>query len=254
MRRLAFLLWLSVMVMLFSASLASADGEDLINRQNSGMVRSGDGGAIAPDEKTVDRSHEKAKGQPKKQDELKIIIGSWDESCRASSKKTDYTFTYYSVSCADVTFRIDTFNVDRRRYWLNCGTLHVVRSPGLKVDYSPGVQLNNLMTGGRKVNQFFYGGFLLVKVPDIGLSVVQKSYAGAELNFNQTFADLRICKNLDFSLYNFSNSLVIPDTYIGPKLKFPVGKNAQVHAWYGFSTVPQRPEARMLNLGGSITF
>jgi hypothetical protein len=243
-----------------STDLSTEEGEGakpgVVEAAKPGVVeveKPGVEAPAAPEDKSSAKPDEQSKKKAARRS-LKLSVGSWDESRRSASKKTDFTFMYYGFVYDELSLRLDIFNTDRTRYWINYGNVHLVKSPGFKLDYSPGLQFNQMLVGKEYKTQSFYGGFLRLNVPDIGLTVLQKSYAGPEIDFNQTFADLRICKNLDLSYYNFSNAKVVPDTYVGPKLKFNIGKNTAFHVWYGFSLVPQKPEARLLNFFGSFTF
>ncbi len=61
-------------------------------------------------------------------------------------------------------------------------------------------------------------------------------------------------KCLDLSYFNYCSYRTLPDTYLGPKLKINAGKDASFAVWYGFGLLPEKPNARLLNISGSITF
>ncbi|MDQ7823779.1 MAG: hypothetical protein RDV48_13355 [Candidatus Eremiobacteraeota bacterium] len=192
----------------------------------------------------------------KKHEPVKVSVGSWVESFRNSSRSADFSFIYTQLAYDSVTLRYDQYNIDRRRYWLNIGKIPLLDSKSVKLNYLPGIMVINtaLPRAGEKYDRFFYGGHLNLSIPGIGLSVLQKSYAGTEIDFNQTFADLKLCKNLDLSYYLFMDAKAHPDAYLGPKVKCNVGEDSSFHVWYGFSTVSRKPEARMLNYCATFRF
>lgn len=196
----------------------------------------------------------KEKKETKKKSEVKFTVGSWDESNKTLSKSTDFTFIYYSLSYKDATARFDLFNTNRRRYWFNYKKISLINDPSFKLSYTPGVMLNNQVVRNNEQNQFFYGGFLNFNFPKLGLNTLYKCYGGEKIDFHQVFSDLKVSKNFDISHYLFTNAVTIPDSYIGPKLKFNVAENGIFHVWYGFSLTSQKPDAKLLNIGCSFDF
>jgi|GEM_PF-2351170 len=184
---------------------------------------------------------------------VKVNIGNWNEWDRVPNKKGDYAFNYVGVVIGKLHLRYDYFNFDRSRYWVNYGQIALIKSSSFNFNYSPGVMWINGMFSGKRKELWYYGGHFTLSLPKLGLSVLHKGYGCNEGPFNQTFADLKICKFLDISGYNLSTLAANPDTYVGPKVKIPVGA-VQFHIWYGFSTNPSRPEAKMLNCATHITF
>lgn len=215
--------------------------------------------AVAEDKtdsvKPVGRKQIQQKTDAKKTpDQAKINVGTWDESNRGRTRANDLTFSYYQFTYQWFVFRTDLFNSNRKRYWLNVGSIPIIKSPGFKFTYLPGIQINNTSPNGVSSDQFFWGGHFIFNFPKLGLNILQKSYAGSQIDFNQTFSDLKICRNLDLSDYNFMNSNSVPDNYIGPKLKLDLGEDVNIHVWYGWSLVPQKPDAKLLNIGGMFKF
>ncbi|MHC9541062.1 MAG: hypothetical protein AB9903_16295 [Vulcanimicrobiota bacterium] len=205
---------------------------------------------ISADSPQVKKSD--AKDAPKKTP-VKLTIGNWNEWDRLPNRKGDYAFNYIAVVAGKFHIRYDYFNFDRSRYWINYGQIALIKSSWLNFNYAPGVMWINGMFSGKRKELWYFGGHFTISLPKLGLTVLHKGYGCNEGPFNQTFADLRICKFLDISGYNFSTLSANPDTYVGPKVKIPVGA-LQFHIWYGFSTNPSRPEAKMLNCATHITF
>ncbi|MGV8121199.1 MAG: hypothetical protein AB2L14_15670 [Candidatus Xenobiia bacterium LiM19] len=205
---------------------------------------------ISADSPQVKKSD--GKDAPKKTP-VKVSIGNWNEWDRLPNRKGDYAFNYIGVVAGKFHIRYDYFNLDRSRYWVNYGQIALVKSSWLNFNYAPGVMWINGMFSGKRKELWYFGGHFTLSLPKLGLTVLHKGYGSSEGPFNQTFADLRICKFLDISGYNFSTLSANPDTYVGPKVKIPVGA-VQFHIWYGFSTNPSRPEAKMLNCATHITF
>ncbi len=183
----------------------------------------------------------------------KVSIGNWNEWDRLPNRKGDYAFNYYAVIVGKLQLRYDYFNLDRSRYWVNYGQIALIKSSWLNFNYSPGVMWVNGVYSGRRKEIWFYGGHFMLSLPKLGFSVLHKGYGSNEGPFQQTFADLSICKYLDLSGYNLSTLSASPDTYLGPKLKIPAG-SVQFNIWYGISTNPSRPDAKLLNCATHITF
>jgi hypothetical protein len=217
----------------------------------------------ASEEKAVVEQEKKPGGEPVKKAaeekkkapaRVKVFAGTWDESYRNASKSADYCFSYYGVNYGNLHMRFDTFNFDRRRYWLTYGKIPIANSPEFVMSISPGIMINNVYINRVKRDQFYEGGFAHVQFPKLGLTILEKSYGGTDGDFHHTFADLRLMKFLDLSYFNYCSYRTLPDTYLGPKLKINAGKDASFAVWYGFGLLPEKPNARLLNISGSITF
>ena len=192
------------------------------------------------------------KDTPKKTP-VKVNIGNWNEWDRLPNKKGDYAFNYYAILIGKLHLRYDYFNLERSRYWVNYGQVPFVKSSWLNFNWSPGVMWINGMYTGKRKEIWFFGGHFVLSLPKLGFTVLHKGYGSNEGPFHQTFADLKVCKWLDISGYNLSTLSANPDTYVGPKVKIPCG-GVQFSIWYGISTNPSRPDAKMLNCATHITF
>jgi len=184
---------------------------------------------------------------------VKVNIGNWNEWDRLPNHKGDYAFNYYAILIGKLHLRYDYFNLERSRYWINYGQVPFVKSSWLNFNWSPGVMWINGMYTGKRKEIWFFGGHFVLSLPKLGLTVLHKGYGSNEGPFHQTFADLKVCKWLDISGYNLSTLSANPDTYVGPKVKIPCGA-VQFSIWYGISTNPSRPDAKMLNCATHITF
>jgi hypothetical protein len=230
--------------------LDSAATED-DKKTDKGTLKKTDGQDL---QKPAEGTTEKAAAAKKQPARVKVFAGTWDESHRNPSRSADYCFSYYGINYGVLHARFDTFNYDRRRYWLCYGKIPVAKSPDFVMTISPGIMINNLSINKVKRDQFYEGGFTWVQFPKLGISILDKSYGGTDGDFHHTFADLKVTKNFDLSLFNYSSIKAVPDTYLGPKFKWNVGQDTNFHIWYGWSLVPQKPQARLLNISGTITF
>lgn len=166
----------------------------------------------------------------------KLSVGNWTEY---NTGRFDYTQYITIIDVKDLQARFDVFDKKNlRRFWFNYGKLPIVKGKDFNVTYSPGIILNNK-------RQIYYGGFVIIKAPGIGFDVVQKSYAGNQSDYHQTFANLRLFKagivTCTAQYYMLMKHKYTPDAYIGPKVN--VGEYFTVY--YGIS--PNRPGAHLVN-------
>jgi hypothetical protein len=182
---------------------------------------------------------------PKKEEKAAIPVNLhlhyWSE---VNTQRLDYSMYFAVISYKDIMVRYDYLDfydnvkTDLNRYWINYGKFPVVKTPDVQITLQPGVHWDS------KFNTF-YGGYITMVFPKIGLNISQRSYGGEHLDKHYTFADLKLAKTKTMtayaSYYILARGAMSPDAYLGPKVKF----GEYFYAWYGFTVC--RPGASMLN-------
>lgn len=197
-----------------------------------------------------------AKEESKKSKDFKILVGSWSENDTDKAKKGDFTFIYYIASYKKIHLRYDQYTGQTspfRRYWLHYGAIPIVNTSDVKIGISPGVAMLR-STLDSNFQQNFYGGIATLDLPKLKLNFEQRSYAGDKRALQYTFANYKLHKNFLVSFTQWSYGQDVMRGYLGPKANFDLGKDGNVSAFYGFSTIKQRPDARLLMLSGSMKF
>lgn len=212
-----------------------------------------------PDFMGADTGNEPKKDAPKSVRDWKLLVGDWNES-NFPQNKGDFNFIFTQLSYKKVHFRYDLYtgSADRyRRYWLHYGGIALVSEPDVKLSITPGVML--LTDSKSSANsEAFYGGMLTLEFPKIRFSVQQRSYVGdgrlGRWGLHYTFSDLGVTKwlNLSHVWWRYQNAL--PASYLGPKLNLKFGDSCSFFGMYGFSIYDQRPNARFIYTGLTISF
>ncbi|MCE1246190.1 MAG: hypothetical protein LWY06_06065 [Firmicutes bacterium] len=187
------------------------------------------------------------KKNEKPQPQATLHLHYWSE---VNTQRLDYSMYFAVISYKDLMFRYDYMDFydqkqDLNRYWINYGKFPVVKSPDVQITLQPGVHWDS------KFNTF-YGGYITLNFPKVGLNISQRSYGGEHLDKHYTFADLKLAKTGNVtayaSYYILARGLTSPDAYLGPKVKL----GEYFYAWYGFTVC--RPGASMFNTSAIIKF
>ncbi len=168
----------------------------------------------------------------------------WQEKV---GENTTLNYYYIPIDHGKLDARIDFLNLPQAndknitRLRLHYGSVLLAKSDEFQLAYRPGGMFDD--TG-----RTYYGGRVLVNFPKMGLSIAQNSYGGNKVDFHQTFADMRIVKNVHVMYYNFSQNNCQPTSVVGPMVKF--GNCGYIY--YGFST--NNKDMRIINGGATFRF
>jgi hypothetical protein len=167
-----------------------------------------------------------------------VTVGTFTES---GTRRFDYTATYAvletEIDYTPIRLQFDHFSnpTGLAQVWLNAGRLELCDDPNFQLSVSPSIIVRN-------DGHIFYGGFLKADFPGLGLSIMQKSYAG-----NLSDKHITIVTLGPLMYYRLAQQNYKPDSYLGPQVTL-----GNLFLWAGFST--NRPGATAINLEFSQRF